>query len=49
MPIMDAQLEKRLVAGEIVLGGCFIMGDDPEHHCSDCGHEWRTSPPDALE
>jgi len=30
MPIMDERLEKRLAAGEVVLGGCIILGNDPE-------------------
>jgi len=46
MPIMDAQLEKRLAAGQVVFGGCIVMGDDPEHHCNGCSYQWRTSPPD---
>jgi rRNA maturation endonuclease Nob1 len=33
----------------LVLGGCIVMGDDPEHHCNSCGHEWRTSPPKPLD
>ena len=46
---MNEQLEEKLAAGEVVLGGCFVFGNDPEHHCSMCGHEWRTSPPEECE
>jgi len=27
--------------GEIVLGGCCIMDDDPDRACTECGHRWR--------
>ena len=25
---------------EIELGGCVISGNDPEHKCLKCGHQW---------
>ncbi len=39
-PIWDAELERRIDAKEVVLGGCVFTGDDPEYHCNACGHEW---------
>ncbi len=29
--------------GEVSLGGCIIMGDDPNRECQDCGHQWRAA------
>jgi len=26
--------------GEITLGGCFIMPDQPDWECATCGHQW---------
>ena len=43
---IDEQLKKQLAAGKVMLGGCTICGDDPEHHCNACRFEWRTSPPE---
>jgi rRNA maturation endonuclease Nob1 len=27
--------------GRIVLGGCLVTPDSPDHLCDSCGHEWR--------
>lgn len=43
MPAFSAELEKDIDEGRVVLGGCCVVGDDPDRHCNDCGHEWRTS------
>lgn len=32
--------------GEVVIGGCFITGDDPTHTCA-AGHEWKVSRADV--
>jgi hypothetical protein len=42
MPAYDADLERRIEEGRIVLGGCCLSDDDPEWHCSRCHQEWRT-------
>jgi hypothetical protein len=26
--------------GEIILGGCFIMPDQPDWECTACGYQW---------
>jgi hypothetical protein len=49
MPLMDQDLERLIAEGEVVFGGCMIMGNDPEHHCNACEHEWRTSPPEVWK
>ena len=46
---VDQRLQKLLAAGKVVLGGCLVSGDDPEHHCNACGFEWRMSPPEECE
>ena len=40
LPSFDEGLERRLNAGEVVLGGCTITDDDPLWHCLDCQHRW---------
>lgn len=38
LPMMEAaEAEKR---GEVVLGGCAVTAEDPDHRCRECGHEW---------
>jgi hypothetical protein len=39
-PDFSEELERELDAGEVVLGGCVVMGDDPSWHCVECGHRW---------
>jgi hypothetical protein len=29
---------------EVVLGGCVVMGDDPDRRCLNCGHRWSHQP-----
>jgi hypothetical protein len=31
-----------MAAGRLVLGGCTVTGDDPNRHCNDCQHRWRS-------
>jgi hypothetical protein len=38
LPNFDEELERRLAAGEVVLGGCCVFGDDPVWRCLEC-HE----------
>ena len=40
LPSFDEGLERRLHAGEVVLGGCTITDDDPLWHGLDCRHHW---------
>jgi hypothetical protein len=42
MPGWTPELEQQEKAGQIVLGGCCVTGDDPNRHCNHCGHEWRS-------
>ena len=43
-PIFSDDLRAHLDAGEVVLGGCIVMGNDPEFRCHACGHEFRDRP-----
>ena len=27
--------------GEVKVGGCIVMPDNPRWHCKDCENEWR--------
>lgn len=38
-------LVERAQSGEVALGGCLVMDDNPEWHCAGagCGHEWQDS------
>lgn len=40
MPAFSEELQRDLENKRIVLGGCMIMGDDPEHYCWGCGKEF---------
>ena len=42
MPMPDdwPELEKKMAAGAVVLGGCCITGEDPEYKCTACDHKW---------
>ncbi|QEH38599.1 hypothetical protein OJF2_72030 [Aquisphaera giovannonii] len=37
LPAFDDELERRLDAGEVVLGGCCVTDDDPVWECTECG------------
>jgi hypothetical protein len=39
-PVLSEELERKLDAGKIVLGGCTLFGDDPTWQCVDCEHRW---------
>jgi len=36
----DAELAEASNKGEVELGGCVIMVDDPKWRCKACGHGW---------
>jgi hypothetical protein len=40
LPVFNEKLERKLDAGEIVLGGCVVRGNDPIWHCIPCRHQW---------
>ncbi len=40
LPVFNDDLERAIDAGEIALGGCCIMGDDPLWRCLECKHEF---------
>jgi len=42
LPDNSDGLQRELDAERVVLGGCVIFGDDPEWHCNECQHEWRS-------
>ena len=37
---LDDELEQDLANGKVILGGCEISPDAPEHYCNVCGNEW---------
>ena len=39
MPVTD-ELQKKLNAEEIVLGGCLVTDHDPKWQCNKCLHQW---------
>lgn len=39
MPDWDLHLASE--RGEVAIGGCIVIGDDPTHQCRACGHEFR--------
>lgn len=44
-PPADAELDAEIRAGRIVLGGCVVAEDQPEHRCLDCGKEFELMAP----
>jgi hypothetical protein len=39
----DGDLFEQAQRGEVAIGGCVIMGDDPTHRCRACGHAFVAS------
>lgn len=37
----DGEAVEAELKAEIKLGGCVIEEDNPDYHCSECGHEWK--------
>jgi hypothetical protein len=44
-PVPSAELDREIEAKKIVLGGCFITGNDPEWHCNACSKRFRDAKP----
>lgn len=44
MPGSDPELWERVNAGEIVLGGCCILGDEPDWCCTGCNQQIYRKP-----
>jgi hypothetical protein len=43
-PVISEEDRRKIDAGEIILGGCFISGDDPKWECADCGTQiWKSN------
>ena len=40
LPDFTPELGKTLDEDRVVLGGCCIVGNDPQWHCMTCRHEW---------
>lgn len=40
-PIMDDELQRALMMGTLVLGGCLVGENDADYRCTQCGHEWE--------
>ena len=40
MPAMDEELEAKVKAGKVCLGGCCVTMFDPKRYCNDCGKEF---------
>jgi hypothetical protein len=38
----SAELFEEVEAGRVALGGCVVAGGDPNWHCKDCEHDWRS-------
>lgn len=45
----NSELDAQARRGEVVLGGCTVMGDEPDRHCKACGHQWRRKFPKRGE
>lgn len=43
LPAFSPQMEKKLNEGRLYLGGCCIMGNDPDRLCNDCEMEFSTT------
>lgn len=44
MPAFDDEMEARLKAKQLYLGGCCVSGNDPEHHCFGCNLNFYNLP-----
>ena len=45
MPAYTPELEQKLEAGKVHLGGCIIELDSPNRHCNDCELDFDTNAP----
>ena len=48
MPAYTPELEQKLEAGKVHLGGCVIEEDSPNHHCNDCELDFDTNAPNIY-
>ena len=49
LPARSEELERAVADDEIAIGGCIVLGDEPEYRCNACHHEWRVSPIQDFE
>ena len=35
------EMTEESIRGRVVLGGCIVFPDTPDHTCRNCGHDWR--------
>ncbi len=48
MPDHTPELEQKLEAGKVHLGGCVIEEDNPNRHCNDCELDFDTNAPNIY-
>ena len=48
MPDYTPELEQKLEAGKVHLGGCVIEEDSPNRHCNDCELDFDTNAPNIY-
>jgi hypothetical protein len=52
IPISSGMPDHELFAaserGEVLIGGCILMGDDPDRHCVACGIDWVSGVVDPV-
>ena len=44
MPAFDDEMEAKLKAKQLYIGGCCVSGNDPQHHCFGCNLNFHTLP-----
>ncbi len=37
----SGDMVEKLSRGEIEIGGCIVMPDNPKWHCNNCENEWK--------
>lgn len=40
LPIFDEELERQLSNDEVIIGGCCVTDNDPDHHCNKCNNDF---------
>lgn len=48
LPDFTPELEQKLAAGEVLLGGCVIEEDSPNRHCNECELDFDTNKPNTY-
>ena len=46
---MSVEIRSRIAAGYLVLGGCIIVGDEPDWHCPRCNTDFFVEPNQSRE